>query len=113
LPGERYSLGSLICSVVTAVTSSKVTYMGIDTPIEETINMSKKYNPKLIALSVSHVLNKNFSEDCLFKLRSEINKSTLIVVGGNGSPCNISGVLYIKNFKKYYELLTKLNNQDN
>ena len=104
LPGEPYSLGALMCAVVTSITDSKVIYLGIDTPIEEIVTISKTYKPKIIALSISHAMGINFSEDCLFKLRNDINNETLIITGGKGSPCNIRGVSNILDFNNYYNL---------
>ena len=107
LPGEPYNLGALMCAVVTSITDSKVIYLGIDTPVEEIVSVSKTYKPKIIALSISHAMKTSFSEDCLFKLRNDINKETLIITGGKGSPCNIPGVSNILDFKKYYNFLVK------
>jgi methanogenic corrinoid protein MtbC1 len=107
LPGEPYNLGALMCAVVTSITDSKVIYLGIDTPVEEIVNISKTYKPKIIALSISHAMKTSFSEDCLFKLRNDIDKETLIITGGKGSPCNIPGVSNILNFKEYYNFLVK------
>ena len=107
LPGEPYNLGALMCAVVTSITDSKVIYLGIDTPVEEIVNISKTYKPKIVALSISHAMKTSFSEDCLFKLRNDINKETLIITGGKGSPCNIPGVSNILDFKKYYNFLVK------
>ncbi len=107
LPGEPYNLGALMCAVVTSITDSKVIYLGIDTPVEEIVNISKTYKPKIIALSISHAMKTSFSEDCLFKLRNDIDKETLIITGGTGSPCNIPGVSNILNFKEYYNFLVK------
>ena len=107
LPGEPYNLGALMCAVVTSITDSKVIYLGIDTPVEEIVSVSKTYNPKIIALSISHAMKTSFSEDCLFKLRNDTNKETLIITGGKGSPCNIPGVSNILDFKMYYNFLVK------
>ena len=100
-----------MCAVVTSVTNSKVVYLGSDTPIDEIIGVSKQYNPSVVALSISHAMSPEFSEDCIFTLRGEIDKNTLVVTGGKGSPCNIPGVSYISCFEKYHEFLTKLNQQ--
>jgi DNA-binding transcriptional MerR regulator/methylmalonyl-CoA mutase cobalamin-binding subunit len=107
LPGEPYNLGALMCAVVTSITDSKVIYLGIDTPIEEIVTISKTYKPKIIALSISHAMNMNFSEDCLFKIRNDVNNETLIITGGKGSPCNIRGVSNILDFNNYYDFLIK------
>jgi MerR family transcriptional regulator, light-induced transcriptional regulator len=108
LPSEPYSLGSLMCAVVTSVTNSKAFYLGPDMPLDEIIKTTNNYNPQVVAISISHSMSTEFSEDCLFKLRGAINKKTKVVTGGMGSPCNIPGVMPLSDFKKYYEFLVTI-----
>ena len=105
LPGEPYSLGILMCAVVTSVTSSKVIYLGNDNPLEEIISTAENYKPEFIAMSISHVFDYKTAEILLKKLRKNINKNISLVTGGKGSPGNIQGVTYISSFNKYYEFL--------
>ncbi len=109
LPGDPYNLGILMCAIVTSMTRLKVVYLGIDTPIDEIIRVAKSSFPKLIALSISHSMSTEFTEDCLFKIRGDINEKSSIITGGKGSPCNIPGVTHLPDFKKYYEFLQKIN----
>jgi methanogenic corrinoid protein MtbC1 len=109
LPGDSYNLGILMCALVTSITNLKVVYLGIGTPINEIIRVAKKDNPKVIALSISHSMSSEFAEDCLFKIRGDLDKNSLIITGGKGSPCNIPGVSYLSNFKKYYKFINSLN----
>ena len=102
LPGEGYSLGILMCAVITSTTNSKIMYLGVDNPIDEIVDASKKYNPELIAMSISHKFDNVTSEKLLIQLRKKIDKNISIVTGGKGSPCNIKDVSYIPSFKKYY-----------
>ena len=106
LPDEGYSLGILMCAMVTAATNSKLIFMGVDIPAEEIINASNKYKPKIITMSISHKIDLVTSEKTLLYLREKINKDILIITGGKGSPCNIQGVSYIDSFEKYYNYLT-------
>jgi MerR family transcriptional regulator, light-induced transcriptional regulator len=109
LPREGYSLGILMCSLITSVTNSKVMYLGVDNPIEEIVDASKKYNPEIIALSISHKFDFVTSEKQLLQLRKEVDKHISIVTGGKGSPCNIKDVSYIPSFKEYYNFLVEMN----
>jgi methanogenic corrinoid protein MtbC1 len=109
LPGDPYNLGILMCAIVTSITRFKVVYLGIGTPIDEIIRIAKKDNPRVIALSISHSMSTEFTEDCLFKIRGDVNKKSLLITGGGGSPCNIPGVTHLMDFKKYYELLHSIN----
>ena len=112
LPGDPYNLGILMCSVVTSVTNSKIIYLGNDTPVEEIIRVAKHDKPRVIALSISHSMSTEFAEDCLFKLRSEVNKKSLIITGGKGSPRNVSGINHLSDFRKYYDLLLEVEIND-
>ena len=109
LPGEGYSLGILMCAVITSTTNSKIMYLGVDNPIDEIVDASEKYNPELIAMSISHKFDNVTSEKLLIQLRKKINKDIPIVTGGKGSPCNIQDVSYIPSFEKYYNFLVKTN----
>ena len=109
LPGEGYSLGILMCAVITSITNSKIMYLGVDNPIDEIVDASEKYNPELIAMSISHKFDNVTSEKLLIQLRKKIDDDIPIVTGGNGSPCNIEGVSYISSFEKYYNFLVEIN----
>ncbi len=109
LPGESYSLGILMCAVITSLTNSKIMYLGVDNPIEEIVGASEKYNPELIVISISHKFDIVTSEKLTRQLRKKIDKDTSIVTGGKGSPCNIEGISYIASFQKYYNFLNEIN----
>ena len=109
LPGEGYSLGILMCAVITSTTNSKIMYLGVDNPIDEIVDASEKYNPELIAMSISHKFDNVTSEKLLIQLRKKIDADIPIITGGKGSPCNIEGVSYISSFEKYYNFLVKIN----
>jgi len=109
LPGEGYSLGILMCALITSITNSKIMYLGVDNPIDEIVDASKKYNPELIAMSISHKFDSVTSEKLLIQLREKIDKHISIVTGGKGSPCNIQDVSYIPSFEKYYNFLIEMN----
>ncbi|MBT3510172.1 MAG: MerR family transcriptional regulator [Nitrospina sp.] len=109
LPGELYSLGIIMCAVVTSVTSSKVIYLGVDNPLEDIISTAENYKPEIITMSISHAFDPTTAENLLFKLRSELNSKTSMITGGKGSPCNIPGISYIPSFDKYYDFLSNFN----
>ena len=109
LPGEGYSLGILMCAVITSTTNSKIMYLGVNNPIDEIVDASEKYNPELIAMSISHKFDNVTSEKLLIQLRKKIDADIPIITGGKGSPCNIEGVSYISSFEKYYNFLVKIN----
>jgi MerR family transcriptional regulator, light-induced transcriptional regulator len=109
LPGEPYSLGILMCAVVTSVTSSKVIYLGTNNPVEEIIAATEIYKPEIIALSISHVFDTTTAENLLIKIRNELNPKTSLITGGKGSPSNIPGISNIPSFDKYYDFLSNFN----
>lgn len=105
LPGEPYTLGILMCAVVTSVTSSKIIYLGADNPIDEIISAIENYKPEIVALSISHTFDYTTAEIQLQKLRKEIDPTVSMVTGGEGSPGHIPGVSYIPSFENYYDFL--------
>ncbi len=112
LPGEAYSLGILMCAVVTSVTRFKVIYLGRDNPLEDIVNAAKNYKPEVIAMSISHTFSPATAESLLFKIRSEVSPKTLMVTGGKGSPCGIPEVSYLTDFDKYYDFLIDLDQEE-
>ena len=110
LPGDPYNLGILMCAIVASITRFKIVYLGIDSPIDEIIRIAKNDSPRVIALSISHSMSSEFTEDYLFKIRGSVSEKSLIITGGKGSPCNIPGVSHLPDFKKYYEFLQDINN---
>ena len=111
LPGEPYTLGLLMCAVTTALTNSRAIYLGNNNPIDEIIESAKTNSPGLIAVSISHAMSTEMSEEMLFKIRKQVSSKTLILTGGKGSPCTVTGVDYIACFEDYYNILIKLNHQ--
>jgi DNA-binding transcriptional MerR regulator/methylmalonyl-CoA mutase cobalamin-binding subunit len=105
LPGESYSLGIIMCAVVTSVTSSKVIYLGVDNPLEDIIAAAENFKPEIITMSISHVFDPTTAENLIFKIRSELSPTTIMTTGGSGSPKNISGVSFIPAFDEYYDFL--------
>ena len=112
LPGELYSLGVLMCAVVTSATNSKVIYLGIDNPVEDILAATEIYKPEIITLSISHVFDPTTAENLLIKIRKELNSKTALVTGGKGSPYKIPGISYITSFDKYYDFLSNFNQPD-
>jgi MerR family transcriptional regulator, light-induced transcriptional regulator len=108
LPGEGYSLGILMCAVITSITNSKIMYLGLNSPLEEIVDASEKYNVNLVTISISHKFDFVTSKKLLIQLRENIEKDIPIVTGGKGSPCNIEGVDYIASFEKYYSFLSSI-----
>lgn len=112
LPGEPYSLGILMCAVVTSVTSSKVIYLGVNNPVEDIINAAENYKPEVITMSISHAFDYTTSENLLSKIRKQVNQKTLMITGGKGSPGNIKGVSCIPAFNEYYDFLINLSQSE-
>jgi MerR family transcriptional regulator, light-induced transcriptional regulator len=108
LPGEGYSIGVLMCALITSITNSKIMYLGLNSPIEEIADASEKYNAELVTISISHQFDFVTSKNLLIQLNKNIDKDIPIITGGKGSPCNIEGVEYIDSFQKYYNFLINL-----
>jgi MerR family transcriptional regulator, light-induced transcriptional regulator len=108
LPEEGYSIGVLMCALISSITNSKIMYLGLNNPIEEIVYASEKYNAELVTISISHQFDFVTSKSLLIQLRKNIDKDIPIITGGKGSPCNIEGVGYIDSFQKYYNFLINL-----
>jgi methanogenic corrinoid protein MtbC1 len=65
----QVSLGILMCAVITSITNSKIMCLGVDSPIDEIVDASKKYNPELIAMSISYKIDSVTSGKLLSQLK--------------------------------------------
>lgn len=111
LPGETHNLGLLMSAVVASLSGAKIIYLGLDTPLEDIISTVNKFRPKLLCLSIScgkKILN---TEDCLLKLKTELNKNVALISGGRGTPENLPGITKIDNFNNFNRWLENFEKQ--
>jgi len=111
LPGEVHSLGLLMSAVVASLSNAKVIYFGLDTPLEDLIATSNKFKPELLCLSISCNQKPLETEDCLFKLKDELNDKTKIISGGKGTPESFPGISKVEDFQKFNDWLNEFERQ--
>ena len=111
LPGETHNLGLLMSAVVASLSGAKIIYLGLDTPLEDIILTANNFNPKLLCLSISTGKKLLDTEDCLLKIKTELNKNVTIISGGKGTPDNLPGITKIEDFNNFNHWLENFEKQ--
>jgi MerR family transcriptional regulator, light-induced transcriptional regulator len=111
LPGETHSLGLLMSAVVASLSGAKIIYLGLNTPLEDIISTANNLEPKLLCFSISTGKKLLDTEDCLLKIKSELNKDITLVSGGKGTPENLPGVKKIEDFNTFNHWLENFEKQ--
>ncbi len=111
LPGETHNLGLLMCAVVASLSGAKVIYLGLNTPLGGIISAASKNKPELLCLSISTSEKPIDTDDCLLKIRKEMNKEVKIISGGKGTPDNFPGIKKMEDFINFNSWLGDFENQ--
>ena len=111
LPGETHNLGLLMSAVVASLSGAKIIYLGLDTPLEDIISTANNFEPKLLCLSISSGKKSLDTEDCLLKIKNELNKNVTLISGGKGTPDNLPGITKIEGFNNFNHWLENFEKQ--
>jgi methanogenic corrinoid protein MtbC1 len=111
LPNETHNLGLLMCAVVASLSGAKIIYLGLDTPLEDIISTANNFETKLLCLSISCGNKSLDTEDCLLKIKTELNKNITLISGGNGTPENLPGIIKIEDFNSFNQWLENFEKQ--
>jgi MerR family transcriptional regulator, light-induced transcriptional regulator len=111
LPGETHNLGLLMSAVVASLSGAKIIYLGLNTPLEDIISTANSLEPKLLCFSISSSKKLLDTEDCLLKLKNELNKNVTLISGGKGTPENMVGVKKIEDFNTFNHWLGNFEKQ--
>ncbi len=111
LPGETHNLGLLMSAVVASLSGAKIIYLGLDTPLGDIISTANNFKPKLLCLSISSGDKLLDAEDCLLKIKTELNKNVTLISGGKGTPENLPGIKKIEDFINFNHWLENFEKQ--
>jgi DNA-binding transcriptional MerR regulator len=92
-PGDRHEIGLLMASLVCAVRGWRVLYIGVDTPIDQIVALSREVPLSAIAMSVSPTVPQAYAFALTLELRRELPEQIAIWIGGKGSFAVAPGVL--------------------
>jgi MerR family transcriptional regulator, light-induced transcriptional regulator len=111
LPGETHNLGLLMSAVVASLSGAKIIYLGLNTPLEDIISTTNNLEPELLCFSISSGEKLLDTEDCLLKLKNELNKNVTLISGGKGTPENLPGIKKIEDFNTFNHWLENFEKQ--
>lgn len=83
--GQNHELGALMAAVAAASEGWKVIYLGPNLPADEIAYAANQTNARVVALSIVYPVDDVRLPDELRRLRAQMPKDTVIIVGGNGS----------------------------
>jgi len=88
-PGERHELGLLGLAVELALTGRRVSYLGVELPLEAIAAYAASERPVLICLSVVQARDASWLEDLARTLRLSLPPETQLAIGGPGVPAGV------------------------
>lgn len=109
LPGETHRLGLLMCAVITSLTKLKIVYLGVNTPIQDILNVVRKCNARMLGISISVCMPTEEADEMLSRLKKGLPKEVTLVTGGAGAPAYSSGIQHFREFSEYYDWLLEFN----
>ena len=110
LPQETHSLGLLMCTVITCLADFKVVYLGAESPVKEITKTLEETRAQLLCLSISNCVDSKKVKGQLKLIKKSLNKSTNMIIGGQGAIDAASGIIRLNNFNDYFDWIRKLNN---
>jgi DNA-binding transcriptional MerR regulator len=108
LPEETHNLGLLMCAVVTSLADFKVVYLGPNSPVEDIIKTTEDCNAQLLCMSISNCVDSKKATDQLRQIRRTLNKSTNMIIGGDGALDASPGITRLTNFTDYFDWINQL-----
>ena len=109
LPEETHSLGLLMCAVVTSMADFRVVYLGPNSPVEDILKTTEHCDAQLLCLSISNCVQPKMAKDQLKQIRKGLNKTTNMIIGGEGALDAAPGINRLNNFLDYFEWISQLN----
>jgi DNA-binding transcriptional MerR regulator len=109
MPGERHGLGLQILALLAALEGCTVHLLGVDLPIDQIVEFSKKHPKAAVAISVSSAADVSITTRQLLELRASLDADTQLIAGGAGMLRRkaISGVIPMTNLASFEEWLQK------
>lgn len=83
--GQLHELGALIIGVIASSDGWNVTYMGSNLPGEEIAAAIQRFNPKIVALSISFPSDDFTLDKEMLKLQKLLKSESLILAGGRSA----------------------------
>lgn len=91
LPGDRHEGGILMVSTLCAYRGHRVSYLGIDTPVDEIAAAALGGRADIVAIGVSAALSRRKAAALLGELRQALPRRVALWVGGSGAPASSPG----------------------
>lgn len=109
LPEETHNLGLLMCAVVTSMADFRVVYLGPNSPVEDILKTTEDCGAQLLCLSISNCVEPKMAKEQLRQIRKGLDKTTNMIIGGEGAQDAAPGIIRLDNFSDYYEWISQLN----
>jgi methanogenic corrinoid protein MtbC1 len=105
LPGDAHEGGLLMVSVILAMRSCRVLYLGLDTPVEEIATAARDRAARAVALSISVTVPHSQARKAVAALRAALPRRIALWVGGAGAPAPPKGVQRFDSLEKLDAML--------
>lgn len=103
LEGESHSFGIQFCAVTATHANVKVVNLGPSLPIHEIANACESGVSSGLCVSISSYFSPVKALEMLKALRTLVPSHLPIVIGGDGAPQGVEGVVTIKDVSDFYD----------
>lgn len=100
LAGERHQLGLQLAAATLAVSGARLVYCGADTPTAEIAGIAKRKSALAVVISASGCGDRAAARDALVALRALLPEQCAVIVGGDGAPSDVDGLLRMTAFSQ-------------
>jgi DNA-binding transcriptional MerR regulator len=90
-PGEQHELGLLIVAANLALRGWRVTYLGLEVPLDSLVPLLAERSPPLLCTSLVRPIEANACLAFATKFREVAPPPTMVVIGGAGIPPELLG----------------------
>jgi MerR family transcriptional regulator, light-induced transcriptional regulator len=113
---QLHELGALLAGIIAELKGWKVTYLGANLPAEEIAAAVRFTNATAVTISISYKTDDLLIAKELRRLRKLVGNDVALIVGGRAAGhyeaiLDQIGVLKIKNYDHFKEILEELSNQ--
>ncbi len=105
LSGELHNFGLHMCAIALTTVGHKVIFLGPSTPIDDICKAYRDNHSSGICISISKNYDRKQAVNFLNKMRQDLPTHAKVVIGGDGAPKNVEGVLTITSMREFYEWL--------
>ncbi len=105
MPGESHSFALQLCALCAVRAGFKVLFVGSETPLASILEACVASECSCVAITMSQFGALEEKRKQLVELRRMIPDKIPMIVGGDGAPEGVNGVVHLHSFADFFEYL--------